>query len=73
MLIAQGLANRQIGVVLAIKERTVEDHVGRLLRKLHLTNRAQVILWAIATGLVVAPSLTSPDATPTVDDESLPS
>lgn len=72
LLIAQGLANRQIGMVLAIKERTVEDHVGRLLRKLHLTNRAQVILWTIATGLVVAPSPTSPGLTPTVGGESPP-
>lgn len=55
LLIAQGLPNRQIGVALAIKERTVEDHVSRLLRKLHLANRAQVILWAIATGLVATP------------------
>lgn len=59
LLIAQGLPNRQIGALLAIKERTVEDHVSRLLRKLHLTNRAQVILWAIASGLVAAPALPS--------------
>jgi DNA-binding NarL/FixJ family response regulator len=56
LLIAQGLPNRQIGAALAIKERTVEDHVSRLLRKLHLSNRAQVILWAIASGLVSAPT-----------------
>lgn len=56
LLIAQGLPNRQIGAALAIKERTVEDHVSRLLRKLRLANRAQVILWAIASGLVAAPA-----------------
>lgn len=61
LLIAQGLPNRQIGVALAIKERTVEDHVSRLLRKLRLANRAQVILWAIATGLVATPSTVSPE------------
>ena len=58
LLIAQGLPNRQIGAALAIKERTVEDHVSRLLRKLRLANRAQVILWAIASGLVTAPAPT---------------
>ena len=57
LLIAQGLPNRQIGAALAIKERTVEDHVSRLLRKLRLANRAQVILWAIASGLVSAPAM----------------
>jgi non-specific serine/threonine protein kinase len=56
LLIAQGLPNRQIGAALAIKERTVEDHVSRLLRKLQLTNRAQVILWAIANGLATMPA-----------------
>ena len=62
LLIAQGLPNRQIGSALAIKERTVEDHVSRLLRKLRLANRAQVILWAIANGLVATPGATSPEA-----------
>ena len=64
LLIAQGLPNRQIGIALAIKERTVEDHVSRLLRKLRLANRAQVILWAIANGLVATPGAASPE-TPT--------
>jgi DNA-binding NarL/FixJ family response regulator len=69
VLLAQGLTNRQIGVALAIKERTVEDHVGRLLRKLHLTNRAQAILWTIANGLVVAPALTASGTMPTAERE----
>lgn len=65
LLIAQGLANRQIGAILAIKERTVEDHVSRLLRKLGLANRSQVILWSIATGLVAAPAVAPLGALPT--------
>jgi DNA-binding NarL/FixJ family response regulator len=64
LLIAQGLANRQIGAILAIKERTVEDHVSRLLRKLGLANRAQVILWSIRSGLVAASALAPLGAQP---------
>lgn len=52
LLIAQGLPNRQIAARLTIKERTVEDHVSRLLKKLKLASRAQVMLWALTTGLV---------------------
>jgi DNA-binding NarL/FixJ family response regulator len=58
LLIAEGLPNRQIALRLAIKERTVEDHVSRLLKKLKLASRAQVMLWAIMSGL--APSVVGP-------------
>jgi DNA-binding NarL/FixJ family response regulator len=66
LLIARGMPNRQIGAQLAIKERTVEDHVSRLLKKLKLANRAQVILWAIASGLVGTPDVAI--LAPTGDD-----
>jgi DNA-binding NarL/FixJ family response regulator len=56
LLIAAGLPNRQIAARLEIRERTVEDHVSRLLKKLQFVSRAQVMLWAITTGLVGLPS-----------------
>jgi DNA-binding NarL/FixJ family response regulator len=55
LLIAEGLPNRQIAARLEIRERTVEGHVGRLLKKLKVASRAQVMLWAITTGLIDLP------------------
>jgi len=46
ILLAQGLSNREIGVRLAISERTARTHVSNLLRKLQLSSRTQVALWA---------------------------
>jgi DNA-binding NarL/FixJ family response regulator len=45
-LIAQGLANKQIGRALGITERTVETHVGNLFRRLGLADRTSAALWA---------------------------
>ena len=46
-LLAQGLTNRQIAEALRIGERTVETYVGNSLRKLGLTSRTQVAIWAM--------------------------
>jgi DNA-binding NarL/FixJ family response regulator len=46
-MIARGLSNRRIADALALSERTVEWHVGNVLRKLHMQSRVQVALWAI--------------------------
>jgi DNA-binding NarL/FixJ family response regulator len=64
LLIAAGLPNRQIAARLEIRERTVEDHVSRLLKKLKVTSRAQVMLWAITTGLVGLPGSAPVNASP---------
>jgi DNA-binding NarL/FixJ family response regulator len=40
-LLAEGLTDREIGERLVISPRTVETHVGNLLRKLGVRNRAQ--------------------------------
>ena len=45
-LLAKGMNNRQIADELIIGVRTAETHVERILRKLNLENRAQVMLWA---------------------------
>ncbi|MEV0201186.1 LuxR C-terminal-related transcriptional regulator [Nonomuraea sp. NPDC050691] len=42
-LVAQGLSNRQIAEELVIAQRTAENHVENILRKLGFTSRAQVI------------------------------
>jgi NarL family two-component system response regulator LiaR len=37
---------------LTISERTVGNHIGSILRKLHLANRTQAALYALRRGLV---------------------
>ena len=39
---------------LGISDRTVESHVGAVLRKLQLTSRHEVSHWAATRGLVVS-------------------
>lgn len=51
-LVAQGLTNKEIAAALVITERTVKYHMSEILQKLHLQNRAQVIAYAVRTGLV---------------------
>jgi two-component system NarL family response regulator len=51
-LVAQGLTNKEIAAALIITERTVKYHMSEILQKLHLQNRAQVIAYAVRTGLV---------------------
>ena len=42
LLVARGLTNRQIAEELSVSERTVDTHVGRILKKLGLRSREQV-------------------------------
>ena len=44
--VAEGLSNRQIGEVLFLSQRTVENHVARILSKLGLSSRAQIAAYA---------------------------
>lgn len=50
-LMAQGLSNRDIAETLVISEQTVRGHVTNILSKLQLTNRTQVVLYALRTGI----------------------
>ena len=50
--LARGYAYKQIGVRLGISARTVESHVGAVLRKLQLASRHEVTHWAASHGLI---------------------
>ncbi|HEY0118272.1 MAG TPA: response regulator transcription factor [Cellulomonas sp.] len=45
-LLAQGLANKQIGRSLGISERTVKVHVGHVFRALGVADRTSAAVWA---------------------------
>jgi DNA-binding NarL/FixJ family response regulator len=51
-LVGEGRANKEIARELGIGERTARTHVSSALRKLQLTSRTQLALWAVGERLV---------------------
>jgi len=51
-LATQGLTYKEVGEALCLSERTVKYHVGEIMKRLHLKNRAQLIAYAVKMGWV---------------------
>jgi DNA-binding NarL/FixJ family response regulator len=51
VLVADGLANKQIARHLGISERTVKAHLTSIFQRIGVTDRTQAALWAERNGL----------------------
>jgi DNA-binding NarL/FixJ family response regulator len=53
-LLAKGLSNAEIAEQLFLGETTVKSHIARILAKLDLRDRLQVVVFAYEKGIVRA-------------------
>jgi len=52
LLLGLGHTNQEISAMLVISVRTVESHRAHIMQKLNLETRAELVLYALANGLI---------------------
>jgi NarL family two-component system response regulator LiaR len=52
ILVAKGLAAKEIARTLSISEKTVRNHISNIYRKLDVYDRSQLVIYAMKKGLV---------------------
>ncbi len=62
-LLAQGLSYKEVAALVSLTPRTVKYHMGEIMRKLHLRNRAQALAYAGSLGLGGDPDSPTPRGT----------
>jgi DNA-binding NarL/FixJ family response regulator len=60
VLVAEGMANKQIARILGIAERTVKAHLTSIFNQIGVTDRTNAALWAHRRGLVDTPPKAPP-------------
>jgi DNA-binding NarL/FixJ family response regulator len=51
-MVAGGATNKEVGAALYVSENTVKYHMGEILQRLHARNRAQLVTYALRSGLI---------------------
>lgn len=51
-MLSRGMTDPEIARELVVTEVTVRTHISRIIRKLHLENRVQAVLYSLRSGLV---------------------
>ncbi len=55
LLLAQGMSNDEIGAALGVEVATVKSHLARMMPKLGVRSRLQVVVWAYQNRVVAVP------------------